>query len=153
LGSPDRGTVREHGGRQEARRSGGGDEAQHRQRVRGARVPQEEEEGLQGQGGRVLLKEEAREEAAQQQEVPEKELFWAPTPLTTKSWVDVEDGDEDYYITTTVLSCLVWGTAGEPAKEEDDVEDVVRAVLQEVYFPTFSIFLVICLWNAPMKCP
>jgi hypothetical protein len=37
--------VRGYGGRREAGRSGGGGQAQHRQRVRGARVPQEEEEG------------------------------------------------------------------------------------------------------------
>ena len=78
-------------------------------------------------------------------------MFWAPAPLTTKSWVDVED-DDDYCFTTTSSRRPVWGTAGEPAKEEDDVDDVVRAALQEVYSSTFSMCLVICLWNVPMKC-
>ncbi|ONM01247.1 hypothetical protein ZEAMMB73_Zm00001d030657 [Zea mays] len=101
-------------------------EAEHRQRVRGARVPQEEEEGRQRQGSR----EEDGEGAAQRQEPPQKKQFWAPAPLTTKSWADVED-DNDYFA-TTASPRLVWGTAGEPAKEEDDIDDVVRAALQEV---------------------
>ncbi|KAL5667290.1 hypothetical protein ACJX0J_019511, partial [Zea mays] len=61
-------------------------------------------------------------------------MFWAPAPLTTKSWVDVED-DDDYCFTTTSSRRPVWGTAGEPAKEEDDVDDVVRAALQEEVNP------------------
>jgi hypothetical protein len=52
--------------------------------------------------------------------------------------VDVEDGDY-YYFATTASPHPVWGTAGEPAKEEDDVDDVVRAALQEVYSSTFSM--------------
>jgi hypothetical protein len=91
------------------------------------------------------------EGAAQRQEPSQKEMFWAPAPLTTKSWADVED-DDDYCFTTTSPPRPVWGTACEPAKEEDDVDDVVRAALQEVYFSTFSMCLVICLWNVPMKC-
>ncbi|PWZ37795.1 Kinesin-like protein KIN-7L [Zea mays] len=101
-------------------------EAEHRQRVRGARVPQEEEEGRQRQGDR----EEDGEGAAQRQEPPQKKQFWAPAPLTTKSWADVED--DDHYFATTASPRPVWGTAGEPAKEEDDVDDVVRAALQEL---------------------
>ena len=75
------------------------------------------------------------EGAAQQQEPPQKELFWAPAPLTTKSWADVEDDDDDDYFATTAPPRPVWGTADEPIKEEEDVEDAVRAALQEVYFP------------------
>ena len=41
-------------------------------------------------------------------------------------------------------SSEIW-SIGEPAKEEDDVDDVVRAALQEVYSSTFSMCLVICL--------
>jgi hypothetical protein len=59
------------------------------------------------------------EGATQQQEPQQKELFWAPAPLTTKSWADVEDNDDDYFA-TTASSRPVWGTAGEPTKEEDD---------------------------------
>ena len=81
--------------------------------------------------------------AVQWQETPQKEQFWAAAPLTTKSWADVEDDDD--YFATTASPRPVWGTAGEPAKEEDDVDDVVRAALQEVYSSTFSMCLVICL--------
>jgi hypothetical protein len=54
--------VRGYGGRREAGRSGGGGQAQHRQRVRGARVPQEEE-GRQWQGGHRTLGKQASEYA------------------------------------------------------------------------------------------
>jgi|UniRef100_A0A804Q805 hypothetical protein len=47
--------------------------------------------------------------AVQRQEPPQKEQFWAPAPLTTKSWADVED-DDDYFATTTSPR-PVWGTA------------------------------------------
>ena len=39
--------------------------------------------------------------AAQRQEPQQKELLWAPAPLTTKSKADVEDDDDDYYFATT----------------------------------------------------
>uniref|UniRef100_A0A804MT48 Uncharacterized protein n=1 Tax=Zea mays TaxID=4577 RepID=A0A804MT48_MAIZE len=39
--------------------------------------------------------------------------------------------DNDDYFATTASPHPVWGTVGEPAKEEDDVDDVVRASLQE----------------------
>jgi|UniRef100_A0A804LGA6 hypothetical protein len=53
-------------------------------------------------------------EAAQQQEPPQKEVFWAPTSLTTKSCANVEYDDDD-------SMC----PAAEPAKEEEDIEGAV----------------------------
>lgn len=71
---------------------------------------------------------------------PQKEVFWAPAPLTTKSWADVEDDDDDDYFATTAPPRPVWGAghADEPVKDEEDVEDAVRAALQEVCFLPFS---------------
>ena len=91
--------------------------------------------------------------AAQQQEPAQKEVFWAPAPLTTKSWADVEDDDDDDYFATTAPPRPVWGTAGqgdEAGKDEEDVEDAVRAALQEVYFPysmRLSIWVMKCAWK------
>ncbi|OQU89108.1 hypothetical protein SORBI_3002G147500 [Sorghum bicolor] len=96
-----------------------------------------------GGGGKAVgssSRKKNGEGAAQQQELPQKELFWAPAPLTTKSWADVED-DDDYYFATTAPPRPVWGTADEPVKEEEDVEDAVRAALQEIKMIAFMASL------------
>jgi hypothetical protein len=63
-------------------RSRGGGEAQHRQHVRGARVPQATREG-----GWAVLQEESRRRArtAAVAGTASKEVFWAPAPLTNVS--------------------------------------------------------------------
>jgi hypothetical protein len=53
-------------------------------------------------------------EAAQQQAPPQKEVFWAPASLTTKSCADVEYDDDDSM-----------RPAAEPTKEEEDIEGAV----------------------------
>lgn len=46
----------------------------------------------------------------QEPPAPKPEVFWAPTPLTTKSWADVEDDDDDdYFATTAPPPRPVWG--------------------------------------------
>ena len=44
-----------------------------------------------------------------QEEEPEKQVFWAPTPLTVKSWADVDDEDDDDYYATATPPQAVWG--------------------------------------------
>jgi hypothetical protein len=53
-------------------------------------------------------------EATQQQEPPQKEVFWAPASLTTMSCADVMDDDDDSM-----------RPAAEPAKEEEDIKGPV----------------------------
>jgi hypothetical protein len=92
--------------------------------------------------------------AARQQEPPQKEVFWAPAPLTTKSWADVEDDDDDDYFATTAPPRPVWGTEShgdDAAKDEQDVEDAVRAALQEVY-PPLPLYTTIRLLVWLKKC-
>lgn len=36
-------------------------------------------------------------------------VFWAPAPLTVKSWADVDDEDDDDYYATTAPPQAVWG--------------------------------------------
>ncbi|GFY96307.1 hypothetical protein Acr_11g0006130 [Actinidia rufa] len=45
---------------------------------------------------------------------PEKQVFWAPTPLTVKSWADVDDEDDDDYYATTAPPQAVWGGSTDP---------------------------------------
>ncbi|CAL9123419.1 unnamed protein product [Musa acuminata var. zebrina] len=59
---------------------------------------------------------------------PEPQVFWAPTPLTVKSWADVDD-DDDYFATTAPPQS-VWGSSGQQHKkaaavveEESESED------------------------------
>jgi hypothetical protein len=49
---------------------------------------------------------------------PPPEVFWAPAPLKSKSWADVEDDDDDDYFATTAPPPPVWGTASAPAAPE-----------------------------------
>ncbi|WVZ96766.1 hypothetical protein U9M48_042365 [Paspalum notatum var. saurae] len=50
---------------------------------------------------------------------PKPEVFWAPAPLTAKSWADVEDDDDDdYFATTAPPPRPVWGD-GPRAGAED----------------------------------
>lgn len=42
---------------------------------------------------------------------PEPQVFWAPAPLTSKSWADVDDEDDDDYYATTAPPQAVWGSS------------------------------------------
>ena len=74
--------------------------------------------------------------AAQQQEPAQKEVFWAPAPLTTKSWADVEDDDDDdYFATTAPPPRPVWGN-----DRRDDAKDQRDApALEEVRLASHHI--------------
>ncbi|KAI4337381.1 hypothetical protein L6164_015805 [Bauhinia variegata] len=54
---------------------------------------------------------------------PEPQVFWAPSPLNTTSWADVDD-DDDYYATTAPPQS-VWGVSElQQSKEKpNDVEE------------------------------
>ncbi|XP_072978614.1 uncharacterized protein [Typha angustifolia] len=63
---------------------------------------------------------------------PEPQVFWAPTPITAKSWADVDDDDDDDYYATTAPPQPVWGSSDpqetehiasvvEESESEDDV--------------------------------
>lgn len=45
---------------------------------------------------------------------PEPQVFWAPAPLTVKSWADVDDEDDDDYYATTAPPQSVWGSSDPP---------------------------------------
>ncbi|RZC08851.1 hypothetical protein D0Y65_015526 [Glycine soja] len=78
-------------------RSGNGEQegqgARHKQhqRLRRARKPQEDE-GLAGPS----------------KPNDKKDVFWAPVPLTSKSWADVDDEDDDDYYATIAPPESVW---------------------------------------------
>lgn len=54
----------------------------------------------------------------------QRQVFWAPTPLTAKSWADVDD-DDDYYATTAPPQS-VWGSTEQRQNRE------ATAVVEEV---------------------
>ncbi|RRT46596.1 hypothetical protein B296_00054341 [Ensete ventricosum] len=54
----------------------------------------------------------------------EPQVFWAPTPLTAKSWADVDD-DDDYFATTAPPQ-TVWGLS-----EQQQNKEAVTAVEEE----------------------
>jgi hypothetical protein len=83
--------------------------------------------------------------AAKWQEPPKPEVYWPPTPLTTKSWADVEDDDDDYFATTAPPPRPVWGDGGAakdraaPALEEVRPRSSSRCPL----YPYMSLFVVV----------
>ncbi|KAK9130865.1 hypothetical protein Sjap_011352 [Stephania japonica] len=48
---------------------------------------------------------------SQAKEPEQPQTFWAPTPLTAKSWADVDDDDDDDYYATTAPPQPVWGSS------------------------------------------
>lgn len=63
---------------------------------------------------------------------PEQQAFWAPAPLTAKSWADVEDEDDDDYYATMGPPISAWGSveppkvegSSTPVEESENEEDV-----------------------------
>ncbi|XP_015572580.1 histone-lysine N-methyltransferase SETD1B isoform X1 [Ricinus communis] len=62
--------------------------------------------------------------------IVEKKVFWAPAPLTVKSWADVDDEDDDDYYATTAPPVPVWGGDTLDSKQEKEDEAVVEVLLE-----------------------
>ena len=73
-------------------------------------------------------KDQGRGSAAGEGTPEKKEVFWAPAPLTAKSWADVDDEDDDDYYATAAPPDSSWGApvSSEKANESDVAADVVR---------------------------
>lgn len=56
----------------------------------------------------------------------EKPVYWAPAPLTVKSWADVDDEDDDDYYATTAPPQAVWGGSGLNKAEETRKSETVE---------------------------
>lgn len=69
-----------------------------------------------------------------------KEVFWAPAPLTAKSWADVDDEDDDDYYATTAPLSSAWADQkeSEPAVE-------VCSLFRFMEDAEFCLFLEFCL--------
>lgn len=65
------------------------------------------------------------------------QVFWAPTPLTVKSWADVDDEDDDDYYATTAPPQSGWGPA-DPPKAKESVTPV------EVWRFSTIVFQLVC---------
>ena len=59
----------------------------------------------------------SKSQSAQAKE-PEPQVFWAPAPLTSKSWADVDDEDDDDYYATTAPPQAVWGSSDAHGSKE-----------------------------------
>ncbi|GMQ06683.1 hypothetical protein CsSME_00051169 [Camellia sinensis var. sinensis] len=67
----------------------------------------------------------------QDKEEPEPQVFWAPAPLTVKSWADVDDEDDDDYYATTAPPQSSWSGSNDPppAAKESSTPIQVRNLL------------------------
>ncbi|KAJ4837596.1 hypothetical protein Tsubulata_009702, partial [Turnera subulata] len=64
----------------------------------------------------------SRTDSAKKQKEPEKEqVFWAPAPLSGKSWADVDDEDDDDYYATTAPPVAPWSAPAEDLKQDKEV--------------------------------
>lgn len=52
-------------------------------------------------------------------------VFWAPAPLTVKSWADVDDEDDDDYYATTAPPQAVWGADSAANEQHDKPKETV----------------------------
>ena len=75
-------------------------------------------------------------------EAAEKEMIWAPAPLTKKSWADVDDDDDDdYYAVTAPPQAPVWaGAAAEDSAAEAEAAEAENEHGLEVRVGTFPVF-------------
>lgn len=65
----------------------------------------------------------SKKAAGKSKEEEEKPVFWAPAPLTAKSWADVDDeDDDDYYATNAPPQALWGGSKTDEAQKPDPVE-------------------------------
>ncbi|XP_042435804.1 uncharacterized protein LOC122021714 [Zingiber officinale] len=72
---------------------------------------------------------ESKSKGASQNQAKEQEqqVFWAPAPLTSKSWANVGDDDDDDYYATTVPPKAIWG-----ASEQRHIKEL-EASVEEVW--------------------
>lgn len=65
---------------------------------------------------------------SKQREVSDEkpQVFWAPAPLTVKSWADVEDEEDDDYYATTAPPQAIWGGSGLSKAKESETFDPVE---------------------------
>ncbi|KAL0327571.1 UNVERIFIED_CONTAM: hypothetical protein Sangu_1835100 [Sesamum angustifolium] len=73
-------------------------------------------------GGKSMSKAAGKSKEAEE----EKQVFWAPAPLTVKSWADVDDEDDDDYYATTAPPQAIWGGSGVNKAEETQKPDPVE---------------------------
>lgn len=95
--------------------------------------------------------------SAHKQERKEAEplVFWAPAPLTAKSWADVDDEDDDDYYATTAPPQSVWAGSGGEAehkpqpKESSTPVEVGNLMVSRFYLNLYTseIFCVVYFIN------
>ncbi|KAL5229846.1 hypothetical protein ABZP36_028622 [Zizania latifolia] len=90
-------------------------------------------------------KKQASAGVAEKERKPE--VLWAPTPLTTKSWADVDDDDDDDYFATTAPPPPVWDTQQDSAAAAHDDDDTEHAALEQVFLavPLASLSTPVCI--------
>ncbi|KAL6530782.1 hypothetical protein OROGR_014642 [Orobanche gracilis] len=80
--------------------------------------------------------------AAEKSKEAVKKVYWAPAPLTSKSWADVDDEDDDDYYATTAPPRAIWGgpSKSEEIHEPDPMEAMTTAaaILLKEYFRSES---------------
>lgn len=78
----------------------------------------------------------------------EKQVYWAPAPLTVKSWADVDDEDDDDYYATTAPPQAIWGGSGLNTAEEIHKPDVVEVQGMRIMVYHVVVFLAdVLLWS------
>ncbi|KAK4782812.1 hypothetical protein SAY86_007186 [Trapa natans] len=61
--------------------------------------------------------------SARSKEPEASPVFWAPAPLNSKSWADIDDDDDDDYYATTAPPSSIWGQVPQGKELPDNVEE------------------------------
>ncbi|KAI5680617.1 hypothetical protein M9H77_01844 [Catharanthus roseus] len=97
--------------------------------------------------------------SAHKQERKEAEplVFWAPAPLTAKSWADVDDEDDDDYYATTAPPQSVWAGSGGEAEHKPQPKESSTPVEHNVSWQYSKALLMryccrLCMNNLNHQC-
>lgn len=88
-------------------------------------------------------KKSDKSKSGKTQTEPEKEVYWAPAPLTVKSWADVDDEDDDDYFATTAPPELGWAGADSKEQKETEHAEVGDLVYSLSFFFIFYFMILI----------
>lgn len=84
----------------------------------------------------------------QGQKEPEPQVFWAPSPLTAKSWADVDDEDDDDYYATTAPPQSVWSASAGEAENQAKHKESSTPVEVCFYFILKGSSSFVCFINS-----
>lgn len=92
------------------------------------------------QGSSKSSKSSSKKKQEEEEEKRKQEVFWAPTPLTVKSWADVDDEDDDDYYATTAPPQAIWSGADPEIKPKESSTPIEVRNLSMLYTNVLRLY-------------